>query len=84
MVGIDIKDDISILKCCATLTDGKVKDVIEKTFKTDTYRNLKTWLIDALRVRPVDRYINIYIYIFIHVFYIMLYKYMYIDGPWIN
>ena len=49
-------DKNAILVCAADLTDKIIQDAIKMTFKGDIRRSLRSWLEDALKVNPAQRW----------------------------
>ena len=48
--------DKEILNKAGSITDEEITNAIEKQFPGDLYRNLRTWLSDALKVKPLERW----------------------------
>ena len=55
-LGIRVGDDNAILEKAAVLNDEEVENAINSHFGGEKYRDLKSWLLDALKVDPIQRW----------------------------
>jgi hypothetical protein len=49
-------DAPGVLKAAISPTDSSTTAVLETSLPGEIYRDLRSWFLDALRARPVDRY----------------------------
>ena len=54
-LGLNVDNDLEVLKCAASLTDDAIEAAINKTFVGDILDPARSWLRDALKVRPNER-----------------------------
>ena len=55
-LGLDVDNDLEVLTCVAiSLTDDAIQEAINKTFVGDILASTRSWLQDALKVRPSER-----------------------------
>ena len=54
-LGLDVDNDMDVLKYAASRKEDAIQEAINKTFVGDTLDPARSWLRDAVKVRPRER-----------------------------